>query len=182
METDNGGVVAVVPIAIPNNDLFGPITPAELTPFDSSGQTIDIFGTLNNAGSTLTVGNGSAITQINLESGSVVQGGDIDDTGSGIIGSGGTIVLTAPESDSALTIQDSETLNDVTIDLSDFSSLSIAAGATLTFGPGATLDATGSYSTFLGYTPSDAGYGGDAGVVGGETSSTTVRSTSQDRS
>jgi hypothetical protein len=72
-------------------NFYGSVTDAGIEAFDSDSDTISIYGTLNNAGQTLTVGSGAALTQVTLQSGGIITGGTIKDNGSGVVFSSGTL-------------------------------------------------------------------------------------------
>lgn len=98
--------------------LTGSETTAQLAPLENKGDTLEIFGTLNNSSATLSAGSGGEFAQVVLESGGTISGGTVQDAGSGLSFQGGTLDGVA---------------YDGTLDLtSSSSSLHIADGLTAT--------------------------------------------------
>jgi hypothetical protein len=98
-------------------NIGGSLTTANLLTLPLAGVDVGILGTLNNTGGTLALGPLAAIGGINLVSNATIVGGAIVDSGSNLVGQGGTL--------SGVTFRG-------TLDLSNSSaSLQIANGITL---------------------------------------------------
>jgi RHS repeat-associated protein len=84
----NTGTLAITNSTV---NLYGDLTTAQLAPFANVGDTIALYGTLDNDGATLNTGPGGAFPQIVLENGATIKGGTILDAGSGLRFNGGTL-------------------------------------------------------------------------------------------
>ena len=101
---DNTGSLAIAQSTV---RVYGSLTTAQLAPFDNQGDTLQIYGTLDNTGSVLTVGAGTALGQMVLESGGTITGGTIADAGVGLSVMGGTLAGVTYEGTVDLTPQSS---------------------------------------------------------------------------
>jgi hypothetical protein len=100
-------------------ELGGTVVPASLSGLVAPGNTVELTGTLLNAGNALVVGAGSALGTLTLQGG-VIAGGTVEDGGGGLLFNGGT-------------------LSGVTY----IGGLTMAAGGDLWIDPGTTVQAPG---------------------------------------
>ena len=85
------GTIGTITATASTLDLYGTFTASQLASLQLSSDTVDIEGVLNNAGATLSIGTGTAITAFAPESGGLVVGGTIVDAGGGLDANGGTL-------------------------------------------------------------------------------------------